>query len=93
LGESQVRLLLETGGLPPSWNLTIIEWLKEKEQEAQRRKEQAQNEQYQISLSSKKSGLDCCVRCNSSHCHWCNWRSCYMARLEMAAPIGSLPRI
>jgi hypothetical protein len=55
LGESQVRLLLKTGGLPPSWNLTIIKWLTEKDQETQRRKEQSQNEQYQIALSSKRA--------------------------------------
>jgi hypothetical protein len=54
-GEQQVRLMVSTGQLPPAWNLTIVEWLKEKDNENLLRKGRLQDEQYQIALSSKKA--------------------------------------
>lgn len=55
LGVPQVRLMVSTGQLPPAWNLTIVEWLKGKDQENLRRTEQLQGEQYAIALSSKRA--------------------------------------
>lgn len=55
LGESQVRLLLSSGGLPPVWNLTIIEWLSAKDQENRRQQEQSKDEQFEIALRLKKA--------------------------------------
>jgi Trk-type K+ transport system membrane component len=55
LGESQVRLLLLTGGLPGMRRPAIIKWLTEKEREERRRNEASQIEQNQIALSAKKA--------------------------------------
>jgi hypothetical protein len=39
LGVAQVCLLLSTGGLPPLWQPTIVEWLAQKDQEERRAKD------------------------------------------------------
>jgi hypothetical protein len=55
LTEPQVRLLLSKDGLPPTWNLTIIEWLGEKDAERRQKNDAWQDEQRQIATSAKKA--------------------------------------
>ena len=37
LGESQVRMLLQTGGLPHSFHLPAVNWLAEKEKQKKKK--------------------------------------------------------
>jgi len=52
LGVEQVRLLMQTGGLPPLWNTTIVEWLSKKDQDEKRRVSASEEEQLKIARAA-----------------------------------------
>ena len=55
LGEKQVRLLMSTGGLPPGWNVRVVEWLADKDQEGQHLDARSQAEQIEIARAASKA--------------------------------------
>lgn len=55
LGDSQVRLLLSSGGMPSGWQRVALPWLAAKEQQQRDRNEASQAEQNRTARSAKKA--------------------------------------
>ena len=52
LGPSAVRTMMQTGGFPTGWQVRIVEWLAQKDQEEQRLAASSQVEQMEIARSA-----------------------------------------
>ena len=52
LGPAQVRVMLQSGGFPPSFNVHAVEWLAERDREDQCRAEELRDEEMAIERSA-----------------------------------------